>query len=77
MKSGCRLVLDSWADTGFPVKHAYVDEFVEGNSVNVTEFTSTLGSIDNLPVSHGLYAIYKEDVTVLLLEQNNNIYMGD
>ena len=59
MKSGCRLVLDSWADTGFPVKHAYVDEFVEGKILNVNGFTSTLGSIDNLPISYVLYSFGK------------------
>ena len=52
MRSGCRLVLDYWADTGCSEKHTYVDEFDEVNSVNVTEFTSTLGSINNRHISH-------------------------
>ena len=60
MKSGCRLGLDSWAGAGFSGKHAYVEKIVEGNGVNVTEFTSNLGSIDNLTISHVLYAFGKE-----------------
>ena len=60
MKLGCRLGLDSWAGTGFSGKHAYVDEIVEGNGVDVTEFASTLGSIDNLTIAHFLYAFDKE-----------------
>ena len=35
MKSGCRLDLYSWAGTSCSGKNAYVDEFVEGESVNV------------------------------------------
>ena len=55
MIPGCILVLDYWADTGLSVKHAYVDGFVEGKSVHLTGFTSTLVSIDNLPIDHVLY----------------------
>ena len=73
MKSGCRLGLDYWADTGWSVKRAYVDEFVEVKSVNVTEWTYILGSIYNLPIDHVLYIFDKEDVTVVLLEHNNTI----
>ena len=56
MKSGCRLGLDSWADTGLLVKHAYVDEFFQGKSVSVTGLTETLVSIDKLTISHVLVA---------------------
>ena len=77
MKSGCRLGLDYWADTGFPDKHPYVDEFIDGKGVNVTGFTYTLVSIDNLPIAHVLYTFDKDDETVVFIEHNNTIYMGD
>ena len=77
MKSGCRLGLDYWSETGCSDKHAYVDEFVEGKSVNVTGSTSTLVSIDNIPISDVLYEFDKEDGTVVWLEHNNTIYKGD
>ena len=77
MKSGCILVLNSWSDTFFPVKHAYVDEFVEVNIFSITGFTYTLGKIYNLLISHVFYKFYKEDGTVVFLENNNTIYMGD
>ena len=73
MKSRCRLGLDSWSDTGCSKKYAYIDEFFEDKSFNVTRFTSTLGSINNLPIYHFLYEFDKEDVTVLFLEHNNTI----
>ena len=66
-----------WAYTSCSGKKSYVDEFVEGKSVNVTGFTSTLGSIDNLPIAHLLYLFDKEDGTMVLLEHNNTIYMVD
>ena len=59
MISGWRLVMDYWADTGCSVKHAYVGEFFEGNSVNVTVLTYTLVSINNLPIAHLLYEFDK------------------
>ena len=77
MKSGCRLGLDYWADTGWSVKHPYVDEFIEGKSVNVTGSTYNLGYIDNLPIAHVLYVFYKEYGTLVFLEQKNTIYMRD
>ena len=59
IKSGFRLSLDSWADTGCSVKHDYVDYFFKGKGVNVTGFVSNLGSIDNFLISHVLYVFYK------------------
>ena len=68
--------LDYWAGTDRSGKHAYVDEFGEGKSFNITGFTSNLGSIDNLPISCVLYAFDKEYRTVVLHEHNNTTYMG-
>ena len=76
MRSGFILGLGPWADTGCSGKNGCVDEFVEGKSVNVTGFTSNLGSIYNLTIDHVLYEFDKQDETVVLLEHNNNIFMG-
>ena len=77
MKLGFRLGLDSWADTGCSGKNAYVDEFVEVKSFNVTGFTSILVSIDNLPIAHVLYAFDKENENMVFLKHNNTIYTGN
>ena len=77
MRSGCILGLYSRADTGCSGKHAYVDEFFDSKSFNVTGFKSTLGSIDNLPIAHVLYIVGKEDVNLVLLKHNNTVYVGD
>ena len=65
--------LDSCYDTGFSGKHYYVDEFVEGKSVNVTGLKSTLGYIDKLLIYNFLYTFNKEYGTVVLLKHNNTI----
>ena len=73
MRSGCRLGLEYWSETSCSGKHDYVDELVEGNSVNITGFTSTLESIDNILIAHVLYEFNKEDGTVVFIEHNNTI----
>ena len=45
--------------------------------VTATGFTSHLGSVPNLPVANVLYAYDTTQGTVILLECNNGIYLGD
>ena len=45
LRLGCKLGLDSWADTGCAGKHAHVEEFVLGKTVTVTGFSSLLGKL--------------------------------
>ena len=74
---GCKMGIDSWADTCCAGKHAYVEEFIEGKTVTATGFTSSLGSIKSLPIANVLYAYDAPDGTVIVLECNNSIYLGD
>ena len=75
--NGCKLGIDTWADTCCAGKHAFVEEFIVGKTVTATGFTSTLGSVPDLPVANVLYAYDTAEGTVLLLECNNSIYLGD
>ena len=68
--------LDSWADTGCAGDHAHVEEFVLGKTVTATEFSSSLGKLDNLPIAHVLYAYNHAERSVIRIEHNNTIYMG-
>ena len=43
----------------------------------MTGFTSILGSIYKRSIAHVLYTFDKEDGTVVFIEQNKTIYMGD
>ena len=58
-------------------KHAFVDEFLKGENVRATVFSSSLGSLKDLPIPNVLYTYDTLDGTTILLERNNTIYMGD
>ena len=48
-----------------------------GKFITATGFTSSLGSIPSLPIANVLYAYDASDGTVIILEANNSIYLGD
>ena len=54
-KIGCRLDLGMWTDTICSVKHDFVEEFIEGQTVIETGFTSYLGTIKDLPIDNVFY----------------------
>lgn len=77
MKNGCRLGIDTWADTSCAGKHAYIEAFIEGRMVTATGFSASLGQLDNLSIVQALYAYDLPNGEVLLLENNQAIYMGE
>ena len=77
LDNGCKLGFDTWADTLCSGKHAYVEAFVEGHLVTATGFSSNLGQLDNLEIAHVLYTHNMPDGRVVLLENNNTIYLGN
>ena len=77
LRLGCKLGLDSWADTGCAGKHSYVEEFIIGKTVTATGFSPSLGKLENLPYAHVLYAYDHAGGSVILLEHNNAIYIGN
>ena len=74
---GCRLGFDTWADTSCSGKHAFVESFVEGRTVNATGFTSSLGTMKDLPIANVLYAYDTNDGNTIILENHNTIYLGE
>ena len=50
---------------------------MQSKSIIASGFAPSLGSICNLPIAHFLYAYDKPDETVLLIECNSAIYMGE
>ena len=57
MKTGCRLGIDSHADTSCVNKHAFVESVVEGITVDAIPFDDSLGKATNLPIVHAIYAV--------------------
>lgn len=77
LNNGAKLGLDSWADTGCAGRHVFVEEFIDGTSVNASGFSHSLGTLKNLPLANVLYANDTLDGRNLILEHNNVIYLGD
>ena len=57
MKQGCRLGIDSHADTSCVNRHAHIESIVEGITVDAIPFDRSLGKASNLPIVHAIYAI--------------------
>ena len=68
--------IDLWADTERDSKHAYIDNFIYGRTVNATGFAPSFRSFNNLPIANFLYAYYTPSGKPVLLENNNVIYLG-
>ena len=74
---GCRLGIDSWADTSCAGRHAHVLEFVEGRTVTAHGFASSLTPITNLSIANVAYAYDSADGETFIFIVNNSIYLGD
>ena len=75
-RHGCRLGIDSWADTSCAGRHAHVLEFIEGRSVTAQGFATSLPSIDNLSIANVAYAYDSPSGETYILVINNSIYLG-
>ena len=74
---GCRLGIDSWADTSCSGRHAHVLEFVEGRTVIAHGFASSLSPITNLSIANVAYAYDTANGESFIFVVNNSIYLGD
>lgn len=57
MKSGCRLGIDSHADTSCVNKHVFIENVVDGMTVDAVPFDGSLGKACNLSIVHAIFAI--------------------
>ena len=58
-------------------QNEFVEEFIEGKTVTATCFSTSLGSLKDLPIVHVLYAYDSHEGETLLLEHNNTMYLGE
>ena len=77
MSEGCKLGLDSWADTSCVGRHAHIDTYVDGKSVTASGFANTLPALENIPIVNCSFAYDDERGQTILLQINNAIYLGD
>jgi hypothetical protein len=77
LSRGCKLGLDSWADTSCIGRHAHIDSYVDGKTVTANGFANNLPSIDNIPIVNCSFAYDDDNGRTFLLQVNNAIYMGE
>lgn len=75
-RQGCRLGIDSHADTSCVNKHAYIEHVVEGMTVDAIPFDDSLGKAEGLSIVHAIYAIDDPTTfTTYLIRICNAIYI--
>ena len=75
--NGLRLEVNTWADTACAGKHAFMEELVMRNFITEKVFTTALGSLDNFSTASILYAYDAANSEIIILEENNSIYLCD
>jgi hypothetical protein len=75
MKEGCKLGIDSYADTSVAGKHAHVIEFIEGRQVTARSWNNN--ETHNLRIANVAYAYDSPNGQVLILIVNQSIYGGN
>ena len=75
MRNGCRLGIDSFADTCVAGKHAHVIEFIDGKEISAKAWDGH--KTQNLRIANVAYAYDTPDGETLILIFNQSIYGGE
>ena len=68
---GCRLGIDTHADSSCAGKHVRILEFIDGKRYNVTPFHDSYRPQENIGLVNGIVAVDKENGEGYILELNN------
>ena len=75
---GCRLGIDSHADTTCLNKHAHIECTHHGMTVDAVPFSGELGTLKSLPIIDGILAFdHPTTMETILLRARNSIYIKD
>jgi hypothetical protein len=74
MKEGCKLGIDTYADTSCAGKHAHVIEFIEGKEITAKGWDNNMTK--NLRIANVAYAYDSLNGQVFILIVNQSIYGG-
>jgi hypothetical protein len=74
MKEGCKLGIDTYADTSCAGKHAHVIDFIEGKEITAKGWDNN--TTKNLKIANVAYAYDSPNGQVLILVMNQSIYGG-
>ena len=75
MKNGCKLGIDSYADTSVAGRHAHVVEFIEGKQISAKAWDNN--TTHNLKIANVAYAYDSLNGQVIILLVNQAIYGGN
>ena len=75
MRNGCRIGIDSFADTCVAGKHAHVIDFIEGKEISAKAWDGH--KTQNLRIANVAYAFDTPDGETIILIFNQSIYGGE
>ena len=77
MLEGCRMGIDTHADSSCAGKHVRIIEFIDGKKYKVTPFHEDYEPINNIGMINGIVAVDNEDGSGYILELNNFLNFTD
>ena len=77
MLEGCRMGIDTYADSSCAGKHVRIILFIDEKKYKVTPFHKDYKPIDNIGMIHGIVAVDNEDGSGYILELNNFLNFTD
>ena len=77
LTEGCRVGIDSHADTSCAGKHVRITEYVDGKLFSVSPFNEKYKPLENVRMINGIMAVDREDGSGLIIELNNFLDFTD
>ena len=77
MHAGCKIGIDTHADTSCAGRHARIIEYIDGKSYNVAPFHSGYQPLKEIGLVNAIIAIDLEDGSGIILELNNFLNFTD
>ena len=71
LSNGCRVGIDSHADTSCAGRHVRILEYIDGKSYSVSPFNERYQPIENVKLINGIVAVDLEDGSSYIVELNN------
>ena len=75
--NGCKLGIDTHADSSCAGKHVRILEYIDGKTYTVSPFLNSYTPTSNISMINGVIAVDKDDGTGYILELNNFLNFSD
>ena len=71
LSKGCRVGIDSHADTSCAGRHVRILEYIDGKTYSVSPFNERYQPMENIRMINGIVAVDKSDGSGYIVELNN------